>query len=188
VLAILAHTAGASAQATKPNAGTESPKPISPKKRALIRELYVLTRVDEMAEKSANLLLDKLADQLPILLGQALGDAPALRDKDPEEVERLVTQSSIHALSRIKELLPQRVNLAQVMEEIFYPLFDKHFTEDDLTQLAAFYKTPVGQKSIQVLPELTAESIQRTSELINPRLMKLIDEVIQEERDRLVKK
>src|SRR5262249_28712636 len=38
------------------------------------------------------------------------------------------------------------------------PLYARHFTGDELRQLAAFYRTPVGQKILQTLPVLMQES------------------------------
>jgi hypothetical protein len=39
------------------------------------------------------------------------------------------------------------------------PLYEKHFTETELDELLAFYRTPTGQKAIKELPALVQESI-----------------------------
>jgi hypothetical protein len=38
------------------------------------------------------------------------------------------------------------------------------------------------------MPDLFKEAMQKTSELMNPRMMKLINEVLEEEKQRLRKK
>jgi hypothetical protein len=40
------------------------------------------------------------------------------------------------------------------------PVYLKYYTENDLDQLIAFYKTPVGQKIISVTPQLMLESMK----------------------------
>ena len=40
-------------------------------------------------------------------------------------------------------------------------LYDKYFSNDEIKALTAFYESPLGQKMIQVLPALTAESMSR---------------------------
>ncbi len=40
------------------------------------------------------------------------------------------------------------------------PLYAKYYTNDEISQLVAFYKTPLGKKMIAVLPDLTMESTQ----------------------------
>lgn len=39
------------------------------------------------------------------------------------------------------------------------PIYDKYYTEDDIDQLIAFYKTPIGKKTVEVLPAITQESM-----------------------------
>lgn len=39
------------------------------------------------------------------------------------------------------------------------PLYDKHFTQDEIRQLIAFYQTPLGSKLIEKLPAITEESM-----------------------------
>ena len=45
------------------------------------------------------------------------------------------------------------------MKEII-PIYAKYFSEDDILQLIAFYETPLGQKMIEVMPQLTMDSMQ----------------------------
>ena len=39
------------------------------------------------------------------------------------------------------------------------PIYDKHFTHDDIKGLIAFYQTPLGSKLIEKLPAITQESM-----------------------------
>jgi hypothetical protein len=43
---------------------------------------------------------------------------------------------------------------------IIVPLYDEHFTHDDIRKLIEFYKTDVGQKYVEKLPELSTKSMQ----------------------------
>ena len=40
------------------------------------------------------------------------------------------------------------------------PIYSKYFTDDEVKQLLAFYQTPLGAKSIRVLPQVVHESMQ----------------------------
>ncbi|MEN8774586.1 MAG: DUF2059 domain-containing protein [Akkermansiaceae bacterium] len=44
-------------------------------------------------------------------------------------------------------------------------VYAKAFTDDEISQLIAFYKTPVGQKSLDVLPTLTGEIMAFSQQL-----------------------
>ncbi|PSR53440.1 DUF2059 domain-containing protein [Adhaeribacter arboris] len=49
--------------------------------------------------------------------------------------------------------------------QMIVPIYDKHFTHQEITELIAFYQTPIGQKTTQVLPILTQESMTAGQEL-----------------------
>jgi uncharacterized protein len=42
---------------------------------------------------------------------------------------------------------------------LIIPVYDKYYTEEDVDQMIAFYKTPVGKKLIEVLPKISQESM-----------------------------
>ena len=42
---------------------------------------------------------------------------------------------------------------------LILPIYEKHYTHQDIKDLIAFYKTPIGKKSIEVLPNITQESM-----------------------------
>lgn len=52
-----------------------------------------------------------------------------------------------------KEIKPEE------MLDLIIPLYTKYYTDEELKQLLAFYKTPVGKKVIETLPLLTQESV-----------------------------
>lgn len=46
------------------------------------------------------------------------------------------------------------------MIQAMVPVYQKHFTRNDINSLTAFYSSPTGQKLIQEMPAITAESMQ----------------------------
>jgi uncharacterized protein len=45
----------------------------------------------------------------------------------------------------------------QKMVDLALPIYDKYFSLEEVKGLIRFYETPLGQKSVSVLPQLTAE-------------------------------
>jgi len=43
--------------------------------------------------------------------------------------------------------------------ELVVPIYDRYYTRDDIRELTRFYESPVGQKTIKVLPKLSADAI-----------------------------
>ncbi|WP_407481721.1 DUF2059 domain-containing protein [Elizabethkingia meningoseptica] len=64
-------------------------------------------------------------------------------------------------------------------EELLIPVYSKYYTEKELDDVIAFYKTPTGQKVIKTMPEMTKESMQAGQEWgmkLGQKVMKNINE------------
>jgi hypothetical protein len=63
--------------------------------------------------------------------------------------------------------------------------YDKYFTEAEMKDLIAFYKTSTAQKFIRLVPQISAEMFPRIEKLIGPGLTQLINESFDDELMRL---
>lgn len=57
--------------------------------------------------------------------------------------------------------------------DLTIPIYDKHFTHKEIKELLAFYESPIGKKTVQVLPLVTSESMevgQRWGESLGPEI------------------
>ena len=62
------------------------------------------------------------------------------------------------------------------MENEMIALYSRHFTADELKQIAAYYRTPVGMKSMQLMPQVMAESMAIGQRVTTPRLQKAMEQ------------
>ncbi|WP_319478563.1 DUF2059 domain-containing protein [Marispirochaeta aestuarii] len=70
---------------------------------------------------------------------------------------------------QFKQILPEvpedywdqfmaRVN-PEDMIDLIVPIYDKHFTHEEITDIISFYETPTGKKLIQEMPAISQESM-----------------------------
>ena len=72
-------------------------------------------------------------------------------------------------LNSFKEAMPKVPNefWDEIMNEVderslidlIIPIYKKHYTPEDVKAIIAFYETPIGKKTIEVLPKITADSM-----------------------------
>jgi len=55
-----------------------------------------------------------------------------------------------------KEFLAS-ININELVD-LVVPIYDRHLSEEDVDGMLAFYRSPLGQRVIKALPEITAES------------------------------
>jgi hypothetical protein len=81
----------------------------------------------------------------------------------------------------------RRVSKAlDVAEEakLFIPVYDRHLSEDDLRQLLVFYKSPVGQRVLNAMPQILQEVGVVVREWSEKKASEIIRELQREEEDR----
>lgn len=167
--------------------GSNPRQEVKAEKRALIRELFEATRAGLMAQSSTDAMLNQMEKDLPQLVSQVIESAPEIKPREQAKLQQMKDETRMRMLRRLRELMHEKIDLADITEQMFYPLYDKYFNEDELRGLVAFYKSPVGQKAIDVLPALMQEALARASELIVPKLTPIVTQVMDEEKQRLMK-
>lgn len=56
------------------------------------------------------------------------------------------------------------------------PVYQRHLTRADVAAMAAFYKTPTGQKMLREQPQMAAEAMKA----VQPRMEKMMSKVMDE--------
>jgi hypothetical protein len=65
------------------------------------------------------------------------------------------------------------------------PIYQRHLTKPDCDELIAFYSSPVGQKLMRALPAITSESMQVSTNYLQPRMEAAVSK-LKEKMERMV--
>ncbi len=174
-LLIVGFAAQAEAQTTT---SRENQTTVSPEKQALIQELLNVTNAKKNAEDISNLAIAQVEAVTPNLLADALSKRAGLQG---DELRQKTNEHLAQVLKRFKQLYPQKINYTQVVNQVTYPLYARFFTEEELKDLVNFYKSSTGKKTIAVIPQLAAESVQQSNELLLPKTLELMQQVVNED-------
>jgi hypothetical protein len=98
-------------------------------KRAKVLEMIQLLHVDTLAIEGMKRQLASTKKLLPV------------PPKAQDDFEAMF----------LKEITPE------IMRDLMIPIYESNFSLDELSQIVAFYKTPIGQKLISKLPEITQQ-------------------------------
>jgi uncharacterized protein len=119
-----------------PQAGTPG-KPTSPEALAVAKELLELTG----AARLANQTMTQVSEQVSVAIAQQ-------NNKPVAEVRRIVEEV----------LMPEfRARVPEIVE-FSANLWASQMTADELRQLVAFYRTPLGQRLTEVTPVVASQS------------------------------
>jgi len=150
-------------------------------KRKLIAEIVVLTKADQQFFEITDKMIQSLNTMMPAMVLQSFENNEKLSDAEKKRLTAMMEMRFQSFSRKFSERLPQAIGSKKYIEEIFYPIYDKFFTEKELSDLAAFYKSETGQKFVSIMPQFVEETNKLTEKHLLPQVMKLAEELIKEE-------
>lgn len=165
--------------------------PLTPEKKALIKELLGLMNAGYNAEAISSQFMEQLQQTATILISNDLREWIQAQKLAPAEQKRLESEidgSAQRILTRLRDEFPKRINFGELIEKVSFEIYDKYFTEAEVKDLIAFYKTPTAQKFIKILPQISAEMFPRIEQLMEPAVTRLATDLLGDELKRLTGK
>jgi len=145
-------------------------------KKALLKELFEVSNTRKLTEDMVFLMLDQVKQQQQMILEQALQNKPELR-QNQEEMRKKFEEIQTYTSSRFKELLRQQMDFDRVVDDVYAPLYDKYFSEQDIKALIDFYKSETGSKFLRLTPLLAQESAIESNKIFTPILLNIMQTV-----------
>lgn len=124
--------------APAPEAAVPSTPQVEPERLAAARDLLVATNTES-----------QFSTVIPLMFGQMKQAIPTASPQMKEELDKVFEEVQTQFV----------VRRAEVLDQIAI-LYAQKFSAEEMKALADFYRTPIGQKFIDAMPELTAEAIK----------------------------
>ena len=160
---------------------------VSPEKRALIKEIIALTNLQDTMNALTRGMAEQIERQGAERIAKKINELPDLTPQERQKLLREMTEDSernVRITKRYAELTREKINWAELMEDAIVYVFDKYYTDEELKALADFYKSPVGRKMMQTMPQVTADIMVKSEAVIGPKLDAIFQQVMLEERKR----
>lgn len=147
----------------------------APANAAAVRELLDAMNYRAMWKAS----MDQMSKTMPDMMRQQV-EATIKADNSLNDAQRR------EALLKMEAELPKAAGVVSgvlsdpglmvEMEGEMIALYSRYFTAEELKQIAAYYRTPVGMKSMQLMPQVMSESMAIGQRLTTPRIQKAMEQ------------
>lgn len=154
-------------------------------KKQLVTELVEVMQVGQTTQKTFEAVMGQMSTQFPQMLADASATRKDLTPEQRERINREAAQGFERFLARFKERFSGIYSSQEYFEQVYYPVFAKYYSEAELRDLIVFYKSPAGQKLLQVQPEFSTEIMKRSYDVVGPRLQQVTRELLDEELERV---
>ncbi|WP_051293427.1 DUF2059 domain-containing protein [Pseudoduganella violaceinigra] len=146
----------------------------APPSEAAIRELMDATN----ARANMTASVQNLSKALPQILRMRAEAAARNNPKLTDEQRKAELANAERRMPALTAAMQKDFNDPKLVDELYnqmVPLYARHFTDDDIKALTAFYRSPTGKKSLQVMPMLMGESAQAAQKLMQEHAKRIIE-------------
>ena len=157
---------------------------VDERKHELIRELILLSGGDTASRQIVDLTLAQLAPAYETVVEEVLVSETDLNAEQTQALRRHLADFERFAQT-FRQRFPERVDMTQLLESIYVPLYDASFSTKELQQIVVFYRTPTGKKVVEVMPRLLQQGMEQTLPAVQPKVMALVGEILAEQRSEL---
>jgi hypothetical protein len=147
-------------QAVTPIGAQAVETPAAGDKRAEILQLLDAMRATKEAEMGFNLMMNAEISSLSDAIRESIDKQPGKTTAEKDEEKKAVIAKLDEYMDHFKAHVLEEVDFKKVVRDTFVNLYDKYYSTEEIDSLLAFYRSPVGQKTLDVAPKLTQEAIQ----------------------------
>lgn len=142
-------------------------------RRAKLDELFTIMHMDRTMQQTMDAVEKSIVPMTQQMFGR---DVPDPLKKDVADL-----QQQMFAL--IEDQMGWKA-----MEPAYVEIYSHNFTEQQIDDIIAFYKTPTGQALIDKLPAITTEGLQAAQAkmvTLQPQMRKLLDDFAQKHAEEI---
>ena len=139
-----------------------------------VQELLISIKFRELMNSSMQQMLKNMPTMLLQIATQGINGNAKLSDAQKKIELDKAAQDIPKAIEGVQSVLGDPTLIDEMVAAIT-PLYARHFTAEEIGQLAQFYKSPLGVKMLATMPQITSESMQISQQVMMPRLAKYIE-------------
>jgi uncharacterized protein len=153
----------------------------TPEKEALIKELLAVSGSAKGTKDMANMMASFQQSEAEKLIKELTDNDKTMSPEEKEAVRKSSVESIARLTKRIDEFFDKELDLDKEIDEVAIPIYDKHYSETEIRELIAFHRSPVGQKTLAVMPQMMMDLMSGFVEKIGPKLRDFLKRATNEE-------
>lgn len=126
-------------------------------------------------------IFDQMLQSVPAMMQQAAAQNINANPKLGAEARQRALANAEEeiplAVTTLTEVLADPTLIEELSAEMV-PLYARYYTVQEVEQLTAFYRTPLGRKMLATMPQLSAESMAISQRVLIPRVNAVLEKIL----------
>lgn len=157
----------------------------NPEKRQLFERLMLVTDMQARYSQIIEIMVNQVGMVLQANVRQTIEKMEKATPEQKKKFGQIMEDAMGRLTGKMTAAMKQELPFAELVDRVYYPLYDRHFTASDLESVLQFYESPVGKKFVSSTPVIMQESVSLFNELYTQKLQKVGQTVAEEELKRI---
>ena len=176
IATVFAMTGAASSYAQAP-APAPAASAINPAAVAAARELFDAMNYSVLMKDMMLQMAQGMEQNMRPMLEQTINANKSLDAAEKKQAMAMI-EKKLPEISKIVEDFIADPTLVDELLADAIPMYARNFTVDEIHQIAAFYRSPVGAKMLATMPKLSGEMMQNSQAMMNKRMGPMMEKMM----------
>lgn len=149
------------------------------------QKFFKVTGTEAQYNQILNLMIAQLQQGFSAALKKIANKMVDATPEEREKIRQLVEQAMGNYFQRMRVKITEIMPLTELISDVYYPVYSKHFTISEIEELIVFFESPLGQKYISAIPNLMQESVIIMNQKYTPKLEEISFKIVEEEMDKI---
>jgi len=149
----------------------------SPAMKVAVRDMLEAIQFPALTRQ----IFDQMLQSVPAMMRQAavqnVTGNPDVKEKRQQQALANVEEEIPLAVTTLTEVLNDPTLTEELRAEMVQ-LYARYYTVQEIEQLTAFYKTPLGRKLLATMPKLSVESVEISQRVLIPRVNAVLEKIM----------
>lgn len=152
-------------------------------RQATIRQIIEVTRAREMPSRMLDSLFERLMEKQDATtedVAAAIDEALLPTDMSAADRARLQNSRAGRDKLEITKGYLNQLEVPRFFAVVLHHLLEEHYTDAELQQLLAFWQSPVGKKTIELMPSMSQDFAELAHQYFPPKLEEVQEQMIKD--------
>jgi len=162
------------------SAASAAEDPISEKKLVFNKFIQV-SGAELQYNQMINIMVGQIRNNFISALRQQV---QTIDDATPEKRAKLIgimEDALERFVVKFKARMVEEMPFSELVDNVFYPVYEEHFNTPELISIITFYESSVGKKFVTLTPNLMQDTKVFLTRLYGPKLQELSQSIAEEE-------
>lgn len=151
-----------------------------------LKELFELTGMKNNYIQMNNIIIQQMQNGFFQSIDQNIS-ADSYTVEQRKEIGDILKNRFSEMVKDYEAFVADSLPYEKVEREVYIPLYKETYTENEVSELLEFYKSPVGQKTIEVGQKISQQSAEKSAEKYDEMIVSYVKKEIDENVDAVMK-